>query len=264
MAIIHSLKRLAITCAALGSLPLWSADSPYSFDLKLRGGITGGSLQKEHADNKLFGFGVEGRYSIGGPKALFAELSYDVLTARWRDVTPSSGTFWAQPSGGGAPVTTLDGTPTGAPLTLSNSNSIDLRKEAAQGFSFKMGYTDALPWVEGMSWKAGLSLDAYKVQSEFTGTLVPQDTEGNVYSDGSGTDYYEGWAISKAKTKLGLGAFLGVGVSLNENLRIEFNFRSIATGHYDYHPFTYTGQPAFMEEKTRHAVAFEIALALKL
>ncbi|WP_285571559.1 hypothetical protein, partial [Geothrix limicola] len=142
--------------------------------------------------------------------------------------------------------------------------SMDLRKESAQGFSLRGGYTDALPWIQGMTWKAGLSLDAYKVMSEFTGTLIPQDNQGNPYDDGSGKDYYEGWAISKSKVKVGLGAFVGVGLPLNDDLRIEFNLRSVSTGHYDYHPFTYTGAPAVLEEKSRQAVVFEIALALKL
>ncbi len=266
MTISRTIKRFAVVCAALGTLSLWSADSPFGFDLKLRGGVAGGSLQTNLGDNKMFGFGVEGRYSLRGPSALTAELSYDVFGARWRDVTPSGGAVWMDPNSaipdttGAVPTTTWHG----APLTLSNAKSIDYRKEALQGFSLKVGYTNALPWFEGMTWKAGLSLDAYKVQSEFTGTLVPLDAS----PQGDGTDidpeYYEGWAFTKSKTKLGLGAYAGVGMTLNENLRIEFNLRSVATGHYDYHPFTYTGKPAFLEEKTRQAVAFEIALALKL
>ncbi|WP_285577289.1 hypothetical protein, partial [Geothrix limicola] len=73
---------------------------------------------------------------------------------------PPSSTIYAQPSSG-APVTTWNG----VPLSLSNANSMDLRKESAQGFSLRGGYTDALPWIQGMTWKAGLSLDAYKVMS---------------------------------------------------------------------------------------------------
>ncbi|WLT30676.1 hypothetical protein [Geothrix sp. PMB-07] len=258
MTIIRNLKRSTFLLALLGAIPL-CAQSPYSFDLKIHGGVTGGSLHTDLADNKTFGFGVEGRYSLGGTKALTAELSYDAFGSRWRDVPPPSATIYALPAGG-APVTTWNG----GPLVLTNANSMDLRKESVQGFSLRGGYTDALPWIQGLTWKAGLSLDTYKVISEFTGTLIPSDANGNAFDDGSGKDYYEGWAISKSKVKVGLGAYVGVGMPLNEDLRIEFNLRSVATGHSNYHPFTYTGKPASMEDKSRQSVVFEIALALKL
>jgi hypothetical protein len=63
---------------------------------------------------------------------------------------------------------------------------------------------------------------------------------------------------------MGVGAYVGVGMVLMDSLRIEFNLRNFSCGHYDYKPFSYTGKAPALEESTRRAFAFEIALALKL
>jgi len=264
MAIIRNLKGLAIAGIAMGAMQLGAQESPFNFEVKLHTGLMAGSLQRNHCDNKMFGLGIEGQYSLGGTKAITAELSYDVLAGRWQDTTRLNGPVYIDPvsaipgtPAGTAPTTTWNG----APMQLTPQNSIDIHKESAQGFSLRVGYTDALPWVEGMTWKAGLSLDTYKVMAEFTGTLVPFDTNAQGNNDVD-SNYYEGWAFTTPKTKVGVGAFVGVGMALMKDLRVEFNVRDVATGHYDYQPFTYTGRPATLQETTVHAPIFEIALAL--
>ena len=250
---------LAVTCWL--ALPLSAGDEGVTFDFKVRAGLTAGSLREDHGANQAFGFGVAGRFPLGGARAFTLELGFDQLPGRDRDVMPRGGLVYYDPQN---PVTSYQG----ERLYLSTANAIDFRKEQCQGFSLRGAYTDALPGLEAWYWFAGMSLDAYKASAQMSGTLIPMygiATPTPVPDPGgSGSDYYEGWAFVKEKTKLGVGLHVGVGVPLSENLKFEFTIRNIGTTHFDYKPFTYTGQSPVLLESTHRGFVFELGLAAKI
>jgi hypothetical protein len=242
----------------LGASAPLSAQQP-SLDFKIHAGLTGGTLRKDLGDNQMFGLGFQGTYPLQGKGALTFEADFDVLEGRWHDATPGGGPVYYNPA---SPVASSSG----QPLVLDPNSSIDIRKESQQGFTFRFGYTNALPWIEGMTWQAGLSLDAFKTSSEFTGTLIPLDatTQSPMPPTGTEDSYYEGWAFVKKKAKPGIGAFVGVGTTLIDNVRLELNMRTNSYTHYDYRPFTYTGRPAALESSQRMGLVFEVALAMTI
>lgn len=114
----------------------------------------------------------------------------------------------------------------------------------------------------------GVSLDLYKVSAEMSGTLIPMYGSASpapvLDPNAPGSDYYEGWAFVKEKTKPGVGLLAGVGVPLSDNLKFEFTIRNISTTHFDYRPFTYTGQSPVLLESTHRGFVFEFGLAVKI
>ncbi len=243
------------------AIPLAAEDPGPTFDLKVHSGFAAGDLQKLHANNKVFGLGVAGRFSTSANGAFTLELGFDILPGRDHDVMPTSGLVYYDPAN---PVTTY----AGQPLTLSVTNSIDFRKESTQGFSLRGAYTNRLPGSDWY-WFAGASLDFYKTTAQFTGTLVPgygdpaNPTVVPPLTEGA-PDYYEGWAFVQDKTKLGIGFLGGVGVPLGENFKVEFTLRNLGFTHLDYRPFTYTGKPAALDESSKRGFTFEIGLSLKI
>jgi len=254
----------ALACGTL--LPLLAADPAPAFDFKVRAGLAAGDFRRDHADNKAIGFAVAGRFPLGATRALTMELGFDVLPGQPRDAMPGSGPVYYDPQN---PTTSYDG----SPLALSAGNSIDFRKERAQGFSLRASYTDQLG-AGSMYWFAGASLDLYKVSAELTGTLIPVDAQGaavpgNVPVDpadpaGPVRDYYEGWAMVREKTRAALGLHAGVGVALTQDVRLELALRNIGMNHFDYKPFTYTGKAPVLEESTRRGFVFELSLAFRI
>lgn len=246
----------------LGASTLVAADEP-AFHFKLRTGLTAGSLQKNFADNKIMGVGVEAAFPAPGGQWT-AEIGFDYIAGRGRDTLafPADPVYY-NPN---APSTTYNG----QKLYL-NLRSYDVRKESAAGFSFRGGYRADLPWPS-LSWHGGVSLDAYKVSSEFSAYYRPR--YGNdlpvFYDAAAKLDYYEGYANSIQGTKLALGLYAGLGYDWAPGFRTELSARSLGMAHRDYRPFTltgrYSGQPmaaGLLEEKTTRGLALEISLAMK-
>ncbi len=256
----------ALACGAV--LPLLAADPAPTFDFKVRTGLTAGDIRRDHDDNKALGFAVAGRFPLGPSRAFTVELGFDVMPGQAHDVMPTSGAVHYRPE---APVTTYGG----EPLYLSPSNSIDFRKERSQGFSLRGSYTDKLGSTS-LYWFAGASLDLYKVTAELSGTLIPvygtdpaTPVPGYVPLDPSDPasdvkDYYEGWAMSREKTRLAVGAHAGLGVALTQDFKLELTVRNIGMNHFEYKPFTYTGKTPVLEESTRRGFVFELALAFRI
>ncbi|BDU76531.1 hypothetical protein [Mesoterricola sediminis] len=252
----------ALTVLAAAFAPLLAAEPDMSFDLKLKTGLKGGSARQELKDNKIFGFALGASRAYGSGR-LTAELGFDILPGQNYDATPFSGAIHA-PAGTGLGIADPA---TGHPYFLRPNESLDLRKESAQGFSLKLGYAAPLSWNQGLSWHAGISLEAYKVSSEFTGTLRP------MYVNASGTPtqvatslgkYYEGFAFVSSGTSFAPGAFAGLRQEIGEDFAVELNLRSFGLKHQDYRPTTYTGAAPVLETSTKRGFSFDVALCLKL
>ncbi|HLO67929.1 MAG TPA: hypothetical protein VK188_12975 [Holophaga sp.] len=257
LAVFRALTVLAAACA-----PLLAADTGSGLDLKLKTGLKAGDVRTALKDNKLFGFAIGGSRAWGAGRLTF-EAGFDLLPGQNYDATRTSGAIWA-PAGTG--LGTSDPT-TGNAYFLRPNESLDLRKESAQGFTIKVGYGAPLAWNPGLSWHAGISLDAYKVSSEFTGTLRP------MYLNASGTPtqvtttqgkYYEGYAFVSTTTGFAPGVFAGLRQEIGEDFAIEVNLRNFGLKHQDYLPTTYTGKPAALETSTKRGFSFDVALCLKL
>jgi hypothetical protein len=82
--------------------------------------------------------------------------------------------------------------------------------------------------------------------------------------EGTQKDYYEGWAFTQEKSKLGLGVLAGVGVPLKDYCTLEFRIRNLSFTHFDYRPFTYTGSPAAVVEATHRGFVFELGFSLTI
>ena len=161
----RTLTRTLLLLAAMAGTSLLAADQPDLFDLKLHAGLKSGELQKDHLDNKAMGFAIGARHPWGKGQ-LTAELSFDILPGQATDTMPTSGAVYG-PGGAVADPVSHNA------YFLRPNESIDWRKESSQGFSLKGGYAAAVAGWQGLSWQAGLSIDAYKTSSEFTGTLRP-------------------------------------------------------------------------------------------
>jgi hypothetical protein len=262
MTIIHTLKRPALLIALLGTIPLGAAENPYSYELKLRAGLKTGTIQTDHADNKAMGFAVGTRRPMGAG-FLTGEVSFDILPGQARDAMPIGKSVYA-PAGTG--LGTASPT-TSNPYFLRPNESIDLRKESSQGFSVKGGYAAPLTWNEGLTWQAGLSLDAYKTSSEFTGTLRPMVLVGaspTQVLDAQGRKYYEGFATVAQGKVLAPGFYVGLRQQLAEDFALEVNLRNVGMKHFDYRATTYTGQPATTESSTIRGFILDFSLSLKL
>ena len=257
----------------LAALPALAQSQPQtkdpgpSFDFKLHGGVTAGTLRKDLVANQTFGFSLAGLLPLGGTRALVVELGFDYFPGRDHDALPNSGPVYYNYQN---PTTSYQG----QPLWLNPSNSIDWRKTYLQGFSLSCAYQDAIkgPWY----WFAGVSLNDLKSVGQFSGTLYPSygatpGTPAPGYepvnaSNPSGPvkDYYEGWATVTDRTRLGAGVLGGVGVKLNDDFKVEFRVRNIGFTNLDYRPFTYTGAAPVVEASTHRGFVFEFALGLSL
>lgn len=258
----HTLHRTLLLLTAMAASSLVAAEEGLPFELKLRAGLKGGTIQTDHADNKAMGFAVGTRRPMGAG-FLTGEISFDLLPGQARDAMPIGKPVYA-PSGTG--LGTASPT-TSNPYFLRPNESIDLRKESSQGFSVKGGYAAPLAWNEGLTWQAGLSLDAYKTSSEFTGTLRPMVLVGaspTQVLDAQGRKYYEGFATVAQGKVLAPGFYVGLRQQLGEDFALEVNLRNVGVKHFDYRATTYTGQPATTESSTIRGFILDFSLALKL
>ena len=253
-------RTLLLTAVAASSLA--AADEGLPFELKLRAGLKAGTIQTDHADNKAVGFAVGTRHPMGSG-FLTGEISFDILPGQARDTMPVGQAVYA-PAGTGLGTASPA---TGNPYFLRPNESIDLRKESSQGFSVKGGYAAPLTWNEGLTWQAGLSLDAYKTSSEFTGTLRPMvlvGTSPTQVLDSQGRKYYEGFATVAQGKVLAPGFYVGLRQQLAEDFALEVNLRNVGMKHFDYRATTYTGQPATTESSTIRGFILDFSLSLKL
>jgi hypothetical protein len=256
----HGIFRAGAAAALLGAfagapaLRAQGGDSPYSYHLKVRYGVVAGDLQKKHDDNKLMGFGAEVRYdmpAIGG--ALFGELAYEIVDGRHHDVIP-----WGDPS---------------MNLNMVKRWSVDDRMEYGQGFTFRLGYSSALPKfgpsavtdvTKDIEWFAGLGIDRHKVRHEAawalrnsTGMTNPAN-QPPYYVGGFGSFDYEG-------TDVVIGAFAGLRYQIRKELACEFTVRNLGMKSWDFTPGAYSGkEEGTLKVGNTRGWSFEFGLSLKL
>jgi|GEM_PF-1667414 len=270
MPVIQYMKRLAITCAVLGTIPLRSQESPYDFNLKIRSGASSGSLAQANDNKRQIGFsvGVQRPWLNGH---LTADLTFDLYSGRNADHTQFSGPIYFDPTGkmdGSSAVTDVGG----EALYLDPINSIDMRKHSVSGFGLRAGYMAKLPisWMQDWSWQAGISLDRLQTKYEVAQTLIPVYGPDATYAgsmwnyDPANPDYYEGLADVHTATKLGPGLYAGLVVPLNNEYHFEMNLRSVGYTQVDYLPFTYTGKKAAFTESTKYGFVIEFAFGMKI
>jgi len=255
----HGIFRAGAAAALLGALAgpgLWAqgAASPLSCHFKIRYGIVAGDLQKKHDDNKLIGFGAEVRYDIpviGG--AISSELAFEIVDGRHHDVIP-----WGDPN---------------MNLNMVKRWSVDDRMEYGQGFTFRLGYSSALPKfgpptvtdvTKNIEWFAGLGIDRYKVRHEAawafrnsTGMTNPA-TQPPYYMGGYGSFDYEGADVT-------IGAFAGLRYRIRKELACEFTMRNLGMKSWDFTPGAYSGKAeGTLNVGNARGWSFEFGLSLKL
>jgi hypothetical protein len=247
---------------ALAGSALAAADEGQAFEVKIRAGLKGGDLQQKHVDNKVIGFALGGRRPLG-QGWLTGEVGFDLLPGQAHDATPFSGPVYAP---AGSALGTADPV-SHNPYFLRANESLDLRKESSQGFSVKLGYAAPLALGPGLTWQAGLSVDAYKTSSEFTGTLRPMVMVGaspTQVADSLARKYYEGFATVAQGVALTPGFYAGLRQRIGEDFALELNLRNVGTKHFDYRATTYTGRPASTDSSTIRGFIVDFSLSLKL
>jgi hypothetical protein len=184
------------------------------------------------------GFGVAARRETFSGQAILAELAWEYVPGRHHDVMR------------------LDST-----LNLNPYYSYDDRKEYGQGFSVKCAYSYPMPnaysWLNDFEWFAGISIDSYKVISEFKWTLKDGGA-GQPYESGSGTFVNEGSQIVP-------GVFAGLKYRIGDEMGAEVSVRNFGMKHFDFTPGAYIGSATGkMETGTSRGWALEFALSVKL
>jgi hypothetical protein len=235
-----------------------------NFEIKLRGGYTTGNLFTDLRSQAMMGVALGTSVPLISGRVLL-DLGFEYFPGKDFDNMPTSGTFYYNPA---SPSSTY-GTPA-QPVYLAISSgsygSADMRKNRFQGFNLRVGYGNQL--AGSWDWQAGLALENYTAREEVSGTLYPitaaTATTGIPNTNAAGKPYYESLAYVNQKTKMGLGAFAGVSTRLNDEIRLEFNLRSVGYTQLKYMPFTYTGQAATTLETTRRGFALEVSLGMKL
>lgn len=247
-----------VLASALGLLPLAAQD----YDFKVRVGLNAGSIVQDLRDNKAIGLGAQASFPLSASSALTAEIGYDYLPGRGRDLVPGmlGQNVFAKDAAGNI----VTAGPNGAPLQIvidGSNGSKDVRKRGLEGFSLRGGYRAALPLMEGLAWQAGLSLDAYRSDNEFSGVLRPvyKAADGKLVRVGG-----ESWVENRERKAFNVGLFAGVAYQLHPNHKLEFNVRNIGYGLKDYRPFTTTGKPAEIVDARGRGWVFECALTVKL
>lgn len=234
------------------------------YDLKVRTGLTAGTLAERLHDNKMLGLALSGTYPLGNGAALVAELGYDYLPGRGKDALPASGSavYFRQADG-----TVVSTAPGGQPLFLQigkTNGSLQQTLRKMEGFSLRASYQARLPWMEKMTWHAGLSLDRMKSRNQSMGNIVP------VYKDASGAvknlgvNAYEGWALLEERSTVQIGVHAGLGYQLHENHRLEVVVRNVGQGLREYTPLATTGKKAESRDLNGRGFVFEVGLTVKL
>lgn len=225
--------------------------------IKIRSGLTTGSIQNDQHDNRVIGLAASASLPIRGGSALAFELGYDLFPGQNWDATRFDQPVYYNLNG------QVISSYQGSPLFLTPNLSGDARAIKMEGFSLRTTWIATA--AARFSWQVGLSLDFIRSSSQFTGTLRP------VYRTSQGgtttlppSNQYEGWAMSVPRTAVTLGAHMGAGYRLSPEHRLEFNIRNIGYGIKDYTPLAYSGQRATLRDKNGRGFVFEVGLSMSM
>jgi hypothetical protein len=273
---------LALVAAAATSLAA-QGTALSNLEIKVRGGYTMGNLFTDLRTQRMMGIAVGTSVPLPAGRLLL-DLGFEYFPGADFDNMPTTGTFYYNPDSpttapiGIDPQTVTTRTSNGA-VTLKSAGvgSADRRKNRFQGFNLRVGYGNRLAGT--WDWQAGLALENYTATEEVSGTLYPFTyvtttpttpfpatvvTPTLISNPTAGGSYYESLMYVNQKTKLGLGAFAGVSTRLSDEIRLEFNLRSVSYTKLKYMPFTYTGQAPTTLETTRRGLALEVSLGMKM
>lgn len=196
-------KRLILLTALLAVGAVAKAEEEPFMALKLR---TQTGFQSEAGMRNGFGFGVNYAHKMG-PGYLNAELGYQYYSGKQYREPIKSNVFG---------LVDVDTDP--AHETGPNFSSVDSRKNAADGITLRMGWSQ--PIVEGLSWQAGVVLGKLKNHHESIGTFgMTFDGKGDIASSGD----YGSWVISVDKSYFTASPFAGVKWDFNEIGALELN-----------------------------------------
>jgi hypothetical protein len=262
---INKLTHTVLLALLLGAfsvpgLKAQESNSPYSLAFKIMAGLHSGDMQKAHFDNKVIGFGAEiKREMFGAGQALSAELAWEYVPGRHKDVYPADKYPWRE-----------------APLFLDPLLCFDDRKEYGQGFNLRVAYSAPLPKfgpqavreiTEDWEWFAGLGIDRFKVRTEVKYTLK-KVVEPPRYQ-------YDGGSFVVEGSELAPGFFAGLRCKLNSDMNFELTLRNFGMRHYEYTPeyyeLTASGENRFNRDyvgtsktSTVRGWALEFAIAARL
>jgi len=282
---VNRLFSAGATLALLGAfgasgLQAQGSNSPYSYAVKIRGGLVGGDMQTNHSDNKIMGLGAEvKRQMFANGTSLSAELTFEIVPGRHFDITK-----WERvptPNGGLNLVMK-------SPLVMEGYWSYDDRKERGEGWSLRLAYNSPMPVIgvpildditRKMEWFGGLGIDRYKVTSEFQWTLRDQSAANlsPFNPDGTPNNGYRGnvnnlplyigggGSFNEQAAELNVGIFAGVKYRINSDLAFEVALRNFGMKHWDFTPGAYFGTAeGKLESGSNRGTSIEFALSLKL
>jgi len=227
-------RAILATAVLLVAGHLSAADRGMAFGLKLR---AQGGLETVDGMRNGFGFGFNTSLPLG-PGDLGFELGYQFF----------SGKQYLEP------INTANPFPAGA---ITEANSVDQRKNTADGLSFRVNY--GMTFTETLGWHVGVAVGKLKGRHEAIAN----------FGNGAGTATYGGWATVVEESPVSASPFAGVTYSFGEKGGFEFNVLlasyTIGTAEPAYNTSA-TGAarvtPLFGEKKI-NKVKFEICYGFK-
>ncbi len=232
----------ALLLATLGVVPLLAQSGPASatYEVKVRSGLTTGSIRDDLHDTKLMGLAVEGAFPAFGKGAIVVQLDYSYFPGGDYDNMQK---------------TTFDG------RTLAVTSSADRRKLQLEGFSGRVGYR--APLFQNADWQVGAALNRFRSQEQVSGTLRP--TNATVVGQ------YESLAYTPEASKLTTSFFAGIKYRLNEFVSLEGNAMAVGFNSTKWQPYWYTGAGTpppvpvgTVKNETKTGFVFEFAIGLRL
>jgi len=230
-----------------------------------------GDMRVAHYDNKIMGLELEAKrdlkdlLSFGG--AVSAGLAFEYVPGRNHDMLD-----WSNKTGPQQYVV--------SGLNLHPYWSVSDRREIAQGWNLRLAYWAQMPAflptqalrdiVSDMEWFAGISIDRYKVRSDFRWTLrdqtgLPSATINDIwnrtppyYLGGYGANNFEDTDISP-------GVFVGLKYRISNDFSFETALRNFGMSTHTWTPGALLRKEAGqMEKGTARGTSVEFAFTVKL
>jgi hypothetical protein len=194
----------------------------------------------------------KGQAFVGGQYRVFRSRSYEAT---------QFGTGYALNASGAVVtgrITPYKLGPDGLPSASGLYDSVDVRRDNLEGFSLYGGYRVPV-WVEGLSAHAGVNLSFLRSQQDVTGgikVLVDRNVTTPVILG------QESFYTQFQKSTMCPGAFAGLRYDATKVFFVEANLSGIGFKEINYLPFSYTGQPAATEMRSRFKLMLEFSVGI--
>jgi opacity protein-like surface antigen len=216
-----------------------------SFGVKFTGGAV---LNDDGGQTRTtVGLAVVGEYKLDKVSTAFAELRYRDYRSTYHEATRLGAGYL--PDG---TLVTPNGTTV---LGITKQNSVDMRRDTAEGLGLALGYRRAF-WLEGLSWQAGLSADYTRSQQEVTGQIT-------VNPGNAAMDPQYGLNFTPHKTSITPGLFAGLHMDITPNFFVEANAQYVSFKQVNYLPQAYTGKADATETTTVKKVSLEVSAGFR-